>query len=48
MIYDERGQEVRLKLGPYKVGDNVLLKCKAKGGNQHFSMLLLAEILLVF
>ena len=31
-IFDERGQEVRLKLGPYKVGENVSLKCVAIGG----------------
>eukprot|EP00095_Tigriopus_kingsejongensis_P001267 maker-scaffold149_size310270-snap-gene-0.11 protein:Tk01267 transcript:maker-scaffold149_size310270-snap-gene-0.11-mRNA-1 annotation:"PREDICTED: uncharacterized protein LOC663132" len=32
-IYDERSQEVRLKLGPYKVGDEVALKCISTGGN---------------
>lgn len=32
-IYDERNQEVRLKLGPYKVGDEVALKCISTGGN---------------
>ena len=31
-VFDERGQEVRLKLGPYKVGDTVGLKCTATGG----------------
>ena len=31
-IYEERGQEVRLKLGPYKIGDTILLKCVANGG----------------
>ena len=31
-IFDERGQEVRLKLGPYKIGDTVTLKCVANGG----------------
>ena len=33
-IFDDRGQEVRLKLGPYKVGDNVVLKCVATGGKK--------------
>ena len=33
-IYDERAQEVRLKLGPYKIGDTVLLKCVANGGKK--------------
>ena len=33
-IYDERAQEVRLKLGPYKIGDTVLLKCVANGGRE--------------
>ena len=31
-IHDERGQEVRLKLGPYRIGDTVTLKCTAYGG----------------
>ena len=31
-IFDERGQEVRLKLGPYRIGDEVRLKCTAYGG----------------
>ena len=31
-IYEERGQEVRLKLGPYKIGETILLKCVANGG----------------
>ena len=31
-IFDERGQEMRFKLGPYNIGDEVLLKCEAKGG----------------
>ena len=31
-IFDERNQEVRLKLGPYKIGDEVSLKCSATGG----------------
>ena len=31
-IFDERGQEVRLKLGPYRIGDTVALKCTAYGG----------------
>ena len=31
-IYEERGQEVRLKLGPYRIGDTVSLKCSATGG----------------
>ena len=31
-VFDERGQEVRLKLGPYKVGDTLGLKCTATGG----------------
>ena len=34
-IYEERGQEVRLKLGPYKIGDTILLKCVASGGNKY-------------
>ena len=33
-IFDERGQEVRLKLGPYRIGDTVTLKCTAYGGMQ--------------
>lgn len=33
-VFDERGQEVQLKLGPYKVGDTVILKCVASGGNE--------------
>ena len=32
-MFDERGQEVRLKLGPYKIGDTVGLKCTATGGD---------------
>lgn len=35
-IYDERSQEVRLKLGPYKIGDIVLLKCVSNGGNPSY------------
>ena len=31
-IYNERGQEMMLKLGPHKIGDIVLLKCVASGG----------------
>nr|XP_040583876.1 nephrin-like [Lepeophtheirus salmonis] len=31
-IFDERGQEVRLKLGPYKIGDNLRLVCTSFGG----------------
>ena len=31
-VFDERGQEVRLKLGPYRIGDTVTLKCTAYGG----------------
>ena len=31
-IFDERGQDVRLKLGPYRIGDTVTLKCTAYGG----------------
>ncbi len=31
-VYDERGQEVRLKLGPYKIGETVALKCSVAGG----------------
>ena len=27
-----RGKEVRLKLGPYEVGDDVRLRCEAVGG----------------
>ena len=34
-IYEERGQEVRLKLGPYKIGDTILLKCVASGGKKN-------------
>ena len=33
-IFDERNQEVRLKLGPYKIGDEVSLKCSATGGKK--------------
>ena len=33
-IYEERGQEVRMKLGPYKIGDTILLKCVATGGKK--------------
>ena len=32
MILDERGLEVRLKLGPYKLGDSVMIKCLVVGG----------------
>ena len=41
-IYNERGQEMMLKLGPHKIGDIVLLKCVASGGIKywvHFSNL---------
>ncbi len=33
-IFDQRGQEVMRKLGPYKVGDSVVLKCVATGGEK--------------
>lgn len=32
MILDEAGSEVRLKLGPYKLGDSVMIKCLVVGG----------------
>ena len=32
VIYDESGQEVRLKLGPYKLGEAVMIKCLVVGG----------------
>ena len=31
-IFDVRGQEVQLKLGPFRVGDSALIKCEAWGG----------------
>ena len=31
-IFSERGKEVRLKLGPYEIGDDVRLRCEAYGG----------------
>ena len=37
-IYEERGQEVRMKLGPYKIGDTILLKCVATGGKKIFDI----------
>lgn len=38
-IFDERSQEVRLKLGPYRIGDTVTLKCTAYGGNANTSLM---------
>ena len=32
VIYDESGKEVRLKLGPYKLGEAVMIKCLVVGG----------------
>lgn len=32
-IFDMRGQEVRLKLGPYKIGDSAIIKCETWGGS---------------
>ena len=32
VILDEAGSEVRLKLGPYKLGDSVMIKCLVVGG----------------
>ena len=32
-IYDEKNEEVRLKLGPYKIGDSVKITCEVLGGN---------------
>ena len=37
-IYEEWGQEVRMKLGPYKIGDTILLKCVATGGKKISNM----------
>ena len=31
-IFDVRGQEVQLKLGPFRVGDSALIKCETWGG----------------
>ena len=31
-IFSDRGKEVRLKLGPYEIGDDVRLRCEAYGG----------------
>ena len=33
IIYDDVGEEVRLKLGPYKIGDSVRIKCLVLGGD---------------
>ena len=32
-VFDASGQEVRLKLGPYKIGEDVVLRCEAEGGH---------------
>ena len=32
VIFDESGKEVRLKLGPYKLGEAVMIKCLVVGG----------------
>ena len=31
-IFSDRGKEVRLKLGPYQIGEDVRLRCEAVGG----------------
>lgn len=31
-IYDDTGKEVRLKLGPYQIGESVMIKCLVLGG----------------
>ena len=33
-IFDVRGQEVQLKLGPFRVGDTALIRCETWGGKQ--------------
>jgi len=32
-IFDMRGQEVRMKLGPYKIGDSAIIRCETWGGS---------------
>ncbi len=44
-IYDERGQEMRLKLGPYRIGDTVVLKCTAYGGEKKKKISLVFSII---
>ena len=31
-ILDSQGRQVGLKIGPYKIGDNIFLKCRVRGG----------------
>ena len=40
-IFDVRGQEVQLKLGPFRVGDSALIKCETWGGETDTAAIIL-------
>ena len=35
-VYNERGEEVKVALGPYRVGERITVKCEVWGGELQF------------
>ena len=48
VILDEAGSEVRLKLGPYKVGDTLTINCEVSAGVTQWELLIKYEFLHLF